>query len=299
MKSFRSVAILLLTLLIPSSSIWAQSVTGQISGTVTDSTDSQIAGATVQLTNDLTKQVRTLNTESSGNFIFADLVPGDYSIHITDPGFKAYIHNAINVSSDEKVALHDIRLTVGDVSTTVVVEAETAHVATDSSDRTVSINGTQMANTPVRGRDWLGVLETLPGMVDLNPRDSPGWNSGMPTVNGGQTGQTLITLDGVGSQDSGNPAKPTNPAAAGNGFLAPSMDAIGEVKVMVSNYSAQYGSRGGGQLVVTTKNGTNQFHGSAYYFYRHESMNSNEFFNNQAGLQRPLYRYGNEGAGMV
>ena len=65
--------------------------------------------------------------------------------------------------------------------------------------------------------------------------------------------------------------------------------------MLVSNYSAEYGSRAGGQIVVTVKNGTNQFHGSAYYFYRHESLNANEFFNNQAGVQRPLYRYGNEG----
>ena len=295
MKSIRTAATLLSTLLAASSCVRAQSVTGRISGTVTDSADAAIAGATAQLTNDLTKQVRTLTTESSGSFIFIDLVPGDYSIHVTHPGFKAYDQRAINVSTDEKVALHDIRLAVGDVNTTITVAAETAHVATDSSDRTILVNSTQMANTPVRGRDWLGVLETLPGMVDLNTHDSPGWNSGMPTVNGGQTGQVFITLDGVGSQDSGNLMKTTTPQSSGNGWLAPSVDAIGEVKVMVSNYSAEYGSRGGGQLVVTTKNGTNQFHGSAFYFYRHESMNANEFFNNQAGLQRPLYRYGNEG----
>jgi len=287
MKSLRAIAMLFSTLLAASSNVWAQSVTGQISGTVTDSGGSAIGGATAQLTNDLTKQIRSLTTESSGSFIFVNLVPGDYSLHITHPGFKAHDQYPINVSADEKVALHDIRLAVGDVNTTVLVQAETAHVATDSSDRTISVNSTQIANTPVRGRDWLGVLETLPGVVDLNNHDVPGWNSGMPTVNGGQTGQLFITMDGVGSQDSGSPAN--------NGYLAPSLDAIGEVKVMVSNYSAQYGSRGGGQLVVTVKNGTDQFHGSAFYFYRHETLNSNEFFNNAARLQRPLYRYSNEG----
>ena len=292
MKSIRTLAMLLSTLLAASCSVWAQSVTGQISGTVTDSADAAIAGATVQLTNDLTKQVRTLTTESSGSFIFVDLVPGNYSIHVTHPGFKAHDQHAISVSADEKVALHDIRLAVGDVNTTVTVEAETAHVASDSSDRSILVNTTQLANTPVRGRDWLGVLETLPGVVDLNNHDTPGWGSGMPTVNGGQGGQTLITMDGVASQDSGNMSKAAN---TNNGYLAPSVDAIGEVKVLISNYSAQYGSRAGGQFVVTVKNGTNQFHGSAFYFYRHESMNANEFINNQASLQRPLYRYGNEG----
>ena len=287
MKSIRSVAILLTALCVVSFSALAQSVTGQISGTVTDSADTVIAGARVQLTNDLTQQVRSITTETSGSFIFADLVPGNYSIHVIHPGFKAYVQHPISVSADEKVALHDIRLAVGDVATTVSVEAETAHVATDSSDRSILVNSTQIANTPVRGRDWIGVLETLPGVVDLNNHDVPGWNSGMPTVNGGQTGQVFITFDGVGSQDSGS--------TVNNGYLAPSVDAIGEVKVLVSNYSAEYGSRGGGQLVVTVKNGTNQFHGSAFYFYRHESLNANEFFNNSASLQRPLYRYSNEG----
>ena len=287
MRGMRTVAIGLAALLVSSPSIRAQSVTGQVSGTLTDSSGSAIAGASAQLTNDLTKQVRSLVTESSGSFIFADLVPGDYTLHVSHPGFKAYVEHAISVSADEKVALHDIRLAVGDVNSTISVQAETAHVATDSSDRTIEVNGTQIANTPVRGRDWIGVLETLPGVVDLNNHDVPGWNSGMPTVNGGQTGQVFITLDGVGSQDSGSPAN--------NGYLAPSVDAIGEVKVMVSNYSAEYGSRGGGQLVVSIKNGTRQFHGSAFYFYRHESLNANEFFNNAAGLQRPLYRYSNEG----
>ncbi len=287
MKSIRIVAMLLSVWLVAPTSSWAQSVTGQISGTITDAAGLAIGGVTVNLTNDLTKQVRSLTTESSGSFIFSNLVPGNYTLHVTHPGFKAYAQDAINVSADEKVALHDIRLAVGDVNTTVTIMAETAHVATDSSDRSILVNSTQIANTPVRGRDWIGVLETLPGVVDLNNHDVPGWNSGMPTVNGGQTGQVLITFDGIGSQDSGS--------TVNNGYLAPSIDAIGEVKVLVSNYSAEYGSRGGGQLVVTVKNGTSDFHGSAFYFYRHESLNANEFFNNAAGLQRPLYRYSNEG----
>jgi hypothetical protein len=290
MKSICFAGVLVCIALSTFFNVEAQSVTGQISGTVTDSADVPIAGASAQLTNDLTKQVRSLTTESSGSFIFSNLVPGNYSIHVSHPGFKAYTQSAINVSADEKVALHDIKLTVGDVNTTVTVMAETAHVATDSSDRSILVNSTQLANTPVRGRDWIGSLETLPGVVDLNTHDVPGWNSGMPTVNGGQTGQVLITFDGVGSQDSG-----CTTGSTCTGYLAPSVDAIGEVKVLVSNYSAEYGSRGGGQLVVTVKNGTSQYHGSAFYFFRHESLNANEFFNNSAKIQRPLYRYSNEG----
>jgi hypothetical protein len=290
MKSIRCAATLLAIGLAFFGNANGQSVTGQISGTVTDAGGAAISGAEAKLTSDLTKQVRTMTTSESGDFLFPNLVPGDYSIQITHPGFKTHAQHAISVSADEKVALHDIKLAVGDVNTTITVEAETAHVATDSSDRTININSTQVGNTPVRGRDWLGVLETLPGIVDLNTHDVPGWNSGMPTVNGGQTGQVLISLDGAASQDSGCFTGTTC-----TGYMAPSIDAIAEVKVMVSNFSAQYGSRAGGQLVVSVKNGTNQFHGSAFYFYRHETLNANEFFNNASRLQRPLYRYSNEG----
>jgi len=73
------------------------------------------------------------------------------------------------------VALRDIRLQVGDVNNTITVEALTAHVATDEA---------QIENTPIRGRDWLGIMQYLPGVFDLNTHDAPGWNSGMPTVNG-------------------------------------------------------------------------------------------------------------------
>ena len=83
---------------------------------------------------------------------------------------------------------------------------------------------------PVRGRDWLGIIQTLPGVVDLNNHGSPRWNSGTPTINGGQGGQLAISLDGVLSQDSGSPGA--------NGWLAPSPDAIGEVKVLISNFAA-------------------------------------------------------------
>ncbi len=97
----------------------------------------------------------------------------------------------------------------------------------------------------------------------------------------------LVTFDGMAAQDSGAPGLST--------YQAPSVDAIGEVKLLTGNYAAEYGARNGGQMNITTKNGTPQFHGSAYYYYRHEEFNANEFFNNQLGVAKPLYRYENPG----
>jgi len=264
----------------------SQSVTGQLSGTVVDQGGAVIAGAKVQLTNDLTKQTREFIADSTGSFIFTGLVPGNYSIHIAQPGFKGFDERSIVVSSQEKVDLHDLRLQVGDVNSTIEVSAQSVHVQTDSSDRALGVNLVQLADTPVRGRDFLGSIKALPGVQDIGTHDQRGWGQAMPTINGGQMGQTLLSLDGIASQDSGN----LNP-----GYSAPSVDAIGEVKLVVSNYTPEYAGRTGGQMLVSVKNGTNEFHGTAYYYWRHEMFNANEWFNNAQKVAKPRYRYKNPG----
>ena len=265
----------------------AQSVTGQISGTVVDTSGGAVVGAVVTLTHDLSKQQRSFATSTTGAFVFTNLVPGAYSIKIAMPGFKNYEQKAIPVAAQERVDLHAISLSVGDVTSTVEVAASAVHVATDSSDRSIAIGLTQIADTPTRGRNPLSLIMTLPGVQTLASGDYRGWSGGgIPGVNGGQTGQIILNLDGAASQDSGN----LNP-----GYISPSVDAIGEVKLLVSNYTAEYGGRTGGQFTLTTKNGTPQFHGTAYYYWRHEMFNANEWFNNKLNVQKPKYRYQNPG----
>src|SRR6185436_8560323 len=112
---------------------------------------------------------------------------------------------------------------------TIEVQANTVHVATDSSDRSIAITLRQIEDTPTRGRNPLSLIMTLPGVQTLTGNDFRGWSGGgIPAVNGGQTGQVILNLDGAASQDSGN----LNP-----GYIAPSVDAIGEVKLLVSNYT--------------------------------------------------------------
>ncbi|MCU1327952.1 MAG: Cna domain protein [Bryobacterales bacterium] len=266
---------------------YSQTVTGSVSGTVADSGGALVVGAAVTLTNDISKQTRDYRTGPSGEFEFVSIIPGNYSVKIVQPGFKTYQQTNVTISSQERVDLHTIRLTVGDVTTSIEVAAEAAHVATDSSDRSQNVNLMQIADTPVRGRDFLGVLKTLPGVQDLGNHDSRGWGGNVPTINGGQQGQVVVTLDGIVSQDSGAPSI--------NGYIAPSVDAVGEVKLLVSNYTAEYGARNGGQLNITIKNGSNQFHGTAYYDWRHETLNANEWFNNKLGVAKQRYRYQNPG----
>ncbi|HXJ39066.1 MAG TPA: carboxypeptidase regulatory-like domain-containing protein, partial [Bryobacteraceae bacterium] len=287
MKFKKITTLLPFLLLAMTPAAFSQSVTGSASGTVVDAGGAVVVGATVTLTNETSKQVREYKSTSNGEFEFISMIPGAYTLKIVQPGFKTYQQANVTISSQERVDLHTIKLTVGDVATSIEVLSEAARVATDSSDRSQNVNLTQIGDTPVRGRDFLGVLKTLPGIQDLGTHDSRGWGGNLPTINGGQQGQVVVTLDGIVSQDSGNP----NLGA----YLAPSVDAVGEVKLLVSNYTAEYGARNGGQLNITIKNGTNQFHGSAYYDWRHETLDANEWFNNKLGVVKPRYRYQNPG----
>ena len=145
----------------------------------------------------------------------------------------------------------------------------------------------QIDDTPTRGRNPINVIMTLPGVQTVSSSDYRGWSGGgIPGVNGGRQGQIILNVDGAASQDSGN----LNP-----GYISPSMDAVSEVKLLTSNYTAEYGGRTAGQLTLTTKNGSPQFHGTVYYYWRHEMFNANEFFNNKNRVAKPRYRYQNPG----
>jgi hypothetical protein len=265
----------------------SQTVTGSITGTVVDSGDAIVIGASVRLTNEVTQQQREFLTAGNGTFTFVDLVPGDYRIRVVHPGFKTYVQNGITVGTLEKVDLHNLRLDVGDVSTSVEVQAQAARIVTDSSDHALDINLKQIEQTPIRGRNYEAIIKDLPGVIDMGTYDQRGWGTNSAVVNGGQIGQVLVTLDGMAAQDSGAPSLST--------YQSPSVDAIAEVKLLSGNYAAEYGARNGGQMNITIKSGNSQFHGSAYYYYRHEEFNANEFFNNQLNVAKPRYRYENPG----
>ncbi len=284
LRAFAGVLFLLLAAL-PAAN--GQSVTGQISGIVVDPAGAVVPGATVQLTHDLSQTAHKFTTETTGTFVFTGLVPGTYSLRVTQSGFKTYDQKGITVAAQERVDLHEIHLEVGEVTSTVEVSANVVHVATDSSDRSIAIDLHQIDDTPTRGRNPLNLIMTLPGVQQVASNDYRGWSGGgIPGVNGGQQGQVILNFDGAASQDSGN----LNP-----GYISPSVDAIGEVKLLVTNYTAEYGGRTAGQLTLTTKAGTSQFHGTAYYYWRHESFNANSFFGNKTGVPRSRYRYQNPG----
>ena len=256
----------LLTLFsIAASNVHGQGLTGQISGVVTDSSGGVIPGATVHIKNVGTNAARDTVTGADGTFVFPDLLAGTFDLTVTLEGFKTYEQKGVVVTSTERVALRPIALAVGGLSEVVSVQAESVAIQTTSGERSATITASQIEDIGLKGRDFMGTLKTLPGVIDTSARDAPGWGSvGGMTINGQSSFN--FSYDGVTNKDTGS--------NSGN-YAAPALDSIAEVKVQASNFQAEYGRSSGATITVVTKSGTRDFKGSVAYYKRSEKLNAN------------------------
>src|SRR5262249_29536293 len=178
-------------------------------------------------------------------------------------------------------------LEIGEVGDTVSVTAEAASLQLASAERAGLIAGSQLNQIAIKGRDLFGFLSTLPGVINTNGNGGGSQTMdvgaiGGLSLNGNRNGSTNIAVDGVTALNTGNNT---------NLMYEPNLDSIGEVKVLTSNYQAEYGRMGGGQVLIITRSGTRDFHGSAYDYYRHENLNANDFFANRTNTPKSRYRY--------
>jgi carboxypeptidase family protein len=245
--------------------VQAQTLTGQIGGTVVDGSKGVLPGATVTIKNESTSTTVSTITDANGAYIITNVIAGRYSLSVSLTGFKVYEAKGIVVTATERLSLPPITLDVGGLAETVTVQAESLRVQTQSGERSAVISSEQIEDIGLRGRDFMGTLKTLPGVVDTSARDAPGWGSvGGMTVNG--QGSFNFSYDGVTNKDTGS--------NSGN-YAAPGLDSIAEVKLQASNFQAEYGRTSGATIVVVTKSGSSKFRGSAAYFRRNEEFNAN------------------------
>jgi hypothetical protein len=268
--------------LLSSPALVAQSSSGTISGRVLDSTGNSVPGARITLTKQDTRDVRTFSTPASGEFTFASVQPGPYSLKVEAQGFKALEKTDLNLSASERLSAGDLALQIGTVSETIKVTAEATPVQTASSERSGLLDTHQVTNLFTPGRDVMGLLVTLPGVIkDDNGNSSLGTQGAPSAFSGTRSNYSSMNVDGV----SGTPR-------GGNNLDTPiNIDSVSEVKVLLSNYQAEYGKGAGGVVNIVTKGGTPEFHGLAYYYVRNEAFNANDFFSNRAGAPRGRYRY--------
>jgi hypothetical protein len=277
----RSLAFFFLT----QSMVWAQAVTGGMFGSVADSTGSVAQQAVITLTRIATGAQRTVQTGHSGEFVIDGLEPGEYKISVTVPGFKVLERTNIQLSPSERLSLGTLTLEVGGVDQHVTVTAEGATVQTASGERSSSISAAQTEELPVYGRTVTTLITIAPGVVDptgAENRNLAGTSAVSFNVAGSRATSNNFTVDGITL---------TAVGGAANGTFMPSMEAISEVKVLTSNYQAEYGRLSGSDVQMVTKSGTRQFHGTGMYYGRNEVLNATNFFSNLQGLKRPVNRF--------
>ena len=272
----------------------AQGLTGQIGGSVLDGSKGAIPGATVTVRNTATAVTRDTTTDDEGLFVFTNLFAGTYDLRVTLTGFRTYEQKGVVLTATERVAVPPITLEVGGLEEVVTVEASALHAQAQSGERSGTIRADEIKDTQLRGRDFLGLLQGMPGVVDTNVRNAPGWNAFLGTQINGLSDQFMgMSCDGVSSKDTG--------FGAAN-YVTPSLDSISEVKIQTSNYQAEYGRAGGANIIVVTKSGSSRFSGSAAYFKRHEALTENTWDRRRTCdatggtsplCAKPRYRYDN------
>jgi hypothetical protein len=266
--------------------------TGSLEGTVMDPSGQAVPGTSVKLQSETTKEVHSATTSSLGVFGFVAVPPDTYTLKVDHAGFKTYQRTGIPLSANERVALGQITLQIGAVSETISVSAETAHVETDTAENSADITTDQVGNLTARGRDIVSMLRTIPGVAWQADQDSAGGSYGTtsPSIRGASANQNIMAVDGVVSNDMGTPSVFSS---------VTTMDAIGEVKVILNGYRAEYAGNGGTIMQVVSKSGGKEYHGSVYWYARNNDFNANDFFNNRNGVARPEYRYNRRGSRWV
>jgi hypothetical protein len=271
-------------LLCLSGALWAQNA--QITGRVTDSTHAVVPNVSVTATNAGTQVVRRTVTNERGLYTIPSLPPGDYQVSIQKEGFRTETRSSLRLIVDQ-VATLDFVLQVGAISESIDVSAQAALLDEQTSSLGQLIDNTKIQNIPLNGRSTFRLVQLTPGILTTQGADgqfgdipvNTTWDTNF-SINGGRSQSNEILIDGV-------------PATAGffNQITTiPSIESTQEFKVQSNNLSAEYGRFGGGVLNVSTRSGTNEFHGSLFEFLRNSKFDANEFFNKGSGRQIPPFR---------
>jgi hypothetical protein len=261
----------------------AQESRGSLSGTVTDPNGAALPGATVEIRNVDTNVANTATTNEEGAYSFPLLNPGKYTLTVTSSGFANATRENVEIRVSEKLTL-DVPMSVTGVGETVTTVASAPVLETGSVSTGTTVTQKQISELPLIDGSPYQLATLAPGIAYTgNP--SVGYS---PTSNGnlaafranGATGPAQVTLDG----------SPNFALDGGVGFSPPS-EATQEFKVQTNNFDAQQGYTANATVNVAIKSGTNDFHGSAYYFNRDRSRTANNFFSNRAGQDRPERTY--------
>jgi Carboxypeptidase regulatory-like domain len=261
----------------------AQTFYGSIVGTVTDPSGASVPSALVILTNSGTAERRTAQSNADGNYEFVSLVPGHYRVEVEKAGFKHLTRDDVEVQVQATVRV-DGSMQVGDVGQTVEVNAQAALLQTETSSLGTVVDERKVQEMPLNGRNVINLVTLVPGVVAqgqalTNPTGQNIFSFGNYQIGGGIAGQNATFLDGA----------PLNVAQGSLIAIIPTQDAMQEFKVQTNSLGPEFGRFAGGVINLTSKSGSNGFHGGSYEFLRNKVLNANTFFNNSSGKPRPSF----------
>jgi hypothetical protein len=286
--------------------VCGQEITGSIVGTVRDKSGGVVPGAIVKIT-DSTKAdllVRTVTTNHEGIFSAPNLAVSTYTVTIEMPNFKKAVKSDVKLDVGQRRNV-DFILEVGGTNEVVTVQADVVTIETSTPTTASLISGAQIRELSLNNRNWVQLVALAPGVTNdladqvyvgtTNPDGQA--NTINISVNGGRSSQNTFTVDGADITDRGSNITIQ---------AYPSVDSIGEFKVLRSLYPAEAGRSGGGQVNIVTRSGTAKYHGSAFEFIRNEVLNANNFLINGSAspaygrdqdgkAKRPPFRYNNFG----
>lgn len=275
----------------------SQGTAATVSGFITDASGAKIPGATVTYTNLATGALGVATTNGDGLYRVTGLLPGAYKASATKDGFKTAVSEGIDLQIEAQVSLN-YTLDIGAATETVTVS--TGDTALETSSPTISqvIEGRQVTDTPLNGRNTMNLVALTPGVVPQGGTNGAATNNGSGgaltlafafgnyQIAGGLAGESAIFLDGA----------PLNVAQGNAVSFVVTQDAVQEFRVESSVVNPQYGKFGGGVISFGTKAGGNRLHGSLYEYFRNTIFNANNFFNNKNHVSRPPFDQNQFGA---
>jgi hypothetical protein len=268
--------------------------TGTIQGTLTDSTGAAVPNAKVTAT-DQAKQLVARETVSGtdGRFYLRNLLPGVYSVKAEAAGFRTIDRTELHLDQNQIMDLGTVELQVGQTSESITVEATVPVVETSTANKSFVISSRQVTELSLNGRDFQSLMRTLPGVVS-NDRSNFRLafnNTDAFNVNGLRGSMNNVFLDGTINTDVG---------ANDGQYTQVSLDAVGEFKVQTSTFNAEYGRNPGVLIAINTKSGGRQFHGTAYEFFRNNSLDARRPFDTTGKVAKLRFnQYGGNLSGPI
>lgn len=258
--------------------LFGQDFRASITGRVSDQSGAAVTAASITVRSNATGDVFQVTTDDDGRYVIPFLNPGEYSVTAEKTGFQKNVQEGLRLQVGERSTL-DIRLSLGEVSQLMTVEANAAVIEAETADRALVIDNKRVEATPLQGRNIMAMAWTTPGVAvtsavtRLRPFDTGG-SSGM-SINGGRPSMNEVLIDGV-----------SNLSKASTVAYIPPVEATDEFRVQTTSYDAQYGWTTGGVVNILTRSGSNAWHGTLFEFFQNTHLNANTFENNRNGVRR-------------